>query len=96
MPDRKVRVPGHSMAMSSYAGVIFSLDDFLLTSGGLATTETTLFLFNKELFRNLSAEDTVMEPIRVMTANKLATSGKEWARTFEQYNRYVHTTYINT
>ena len=47
LPDSSDRIPGHTIAMSSYAGSIASLDDFYLTSAYLATTETTLFLWNK-------------------------------------------------
>ncbi len=54
-----------------------SLDDFYLTSSGLATTETTLFIYDKALLHNLRT-DVVMEPIRVMVANRLATNGDQW------------------
>lgn len=44
------RVPGHTMSMSSYAGNLFSLDDFYIISSGLVTTESTLFIYRKELY----------------------------------------------
>ena len=47
LPDSSDRIPGHTISMSSYAGSIASLDDFYLTSAYLASTETTLFLWNK-------------------------------------------------
>ena len=75
------------MAFSS-PGSVASLDDFYLTSAGLATTETTLFVYNKDLYRNLSPEDSVYEPIRVAVANRLAHFGSQWAKIFEKHNRF--------
>ena len=46
-------VPGHRLAMTSYAGTLYSLDDFYVLSSGLVTTETTLFVYNKELFKKI-------------------------------------------
>ena len=43
-------------------------------------------MWNKELLRNLPTE-AVMEPLRVMAANRLATDGKKWADVFKQFNR---------
>ena len=64
-----------------------SLDDFYLTSSGLAATETTLFIYDKEVVRDLTSEGVVMEPARVMAANRLAKSGLDWADTFRKHNR---------
>ena len=47
LPGSTDVIPGHTIAMSSYAGSIASLDDFYITSAYLAATETTLFLWNK-------------------------------------------------
>ena len=58
LPDSSDRIPGHTIAMSSYAGSIASLDDFYLTSAYLATTETTLFLWNKYVSMYFSLIDT--------------------------------------
>ena len=87
LPGSSRLIPGHTIAMSSYAGTIASLDDFYLTSAGLATTETTLFVYNKDLYGNLSHEDVVYEPIRVTVANRLAQFGSQWAKIFEKHNR---------
>jgi hypothetical protein len=46
------------------------VDDFVLTSAGLATTETTLFVYNKELLNEDFSVGMVLEPVRVMTANR--------------------------
>lgn len=48
--------------------------------------ETTNGNNNPQLWKDLSPSDAVFEPIRVMVANRLATSGKEWTQTFAQYN----------
>ena len=72
--------------MGFFLGSIASLDDFYLTSAGLATTETTLFVYNKELYRNLSSDFAVYEPIRVMVANRLAQFASQWGKMFEKYN----------
>ena len=68
-------------------GVAMSLDDFYLISSGLAATETTLFVYDQELFRNLTIEDSVYEPIRVMVSNRLAKNGSDWTNIFQQHNR---------
>ncbi len=87
LPGGNEVVPGHTLTMSSYIGTILSLDDFLLTSAQLATTETTLFIYDKELFRDADyTEDVVMEGARVMTANRLANNGPEWMDTFRKHN----------
>ena len=65
-----------------------SLDDFYLISSGLAATETTLFIYNKELFRDLQVEGVVYEPIRVMVSNRLSSNGQQWANMFQQHNRF--------
>ena len=45
----------------------------------MATTETTLFIYDKELFRDADyTKDVVFEGARVMTANRLAEDGKQW------------------
>ena len=70
-------MPGHTIAMSSYAGNIYSLDDFYSISSGLATLETTLFVYNSSLLEQNSAEGQLWEPVRVMVANRLGRGGEE-------------------
>ena len=69
------------------SGVALSLDDYYLISSGLASTETSLFIYDQELFRNLTPFDAVYEPIRVMVSNRLAKNGSEWANIFRKHNR---------
>ena len=74
-------------------GVALSLDDFYLISSGLAATETTLFVYDKELYKNLSSFESVYEPIRVMVSHRLAKNGSDWANIFKQHNRYLSMKY---
>ena len=41
-----------------------SLDDFYLVSSGLAAMETTLFVYDKELYRDSKTNNIIYEPIR--------------------------------
>ena len=77
-------IPGHTIAMTSYAGTLFSLDDFYTLSSGLVTLETTLFVYNISLFDLVTPVGTMWEPVRVMTANRLASSGREWTEIFRR------------
>jgi len=79
-------VPGHTISMTSYAGNIFSLDDFYTISSGLATLETTLFVYNKALYEQNSPTGQLWEPVRVMVANRLANTGKQWVELFSKHN----------
>jgi len=79
-------VPGHTIAMTSYAGTLFSLDDYYSISSGLASLETTLFVYNTSLLEQNSPLGQVWEPVRVMVANRLATGGRHWAGLFSQFN----------
>lgn len=65
LPDSPELVPGHTLTMSSYTATIISLDDFLTTSSGLATTETTLNIYNSSLYSNLDSSSQLFEPVRL-------------------------------
>jgi len=86
LPDSPELVPGHTLTMSSYTATIISLDDFLTTSSGLATTETTLNIYNSSLYTNLDSSSQLFEPVRVMAANRLATNGQEWTNIMSEDN----------
>ena len=79
-------VPGHTIAMSSYVGTVFSLDDFYSVSSGLTTLETTLFVYDSSLLEQISGSGQIWEPVRVMVANRLGRGGQDWAELFSQYN----------
>lgn len=78
-------IPGHTATFSSSPGRIFSGDDFYLISSGLATMETTIGNGNSSLFRYIKPT-TNLEYVRNIAANRLATSGEEWADIFSKYN----------
>lgn len=47
--------------------------------------ETTNGNYNSALWKYVSYQ-CVLEPIRVMVANRLATTGEEWCQIFGMYN----------
>eukprot|EP00658_Telonema_sp_P-2_P079714 TRINITY_DN777_c0_g1_i10.p1 TRINITY_DN777_c0_g1~~TRINITY_DN777_c0_g1_i10.p1 ORF type:complete len:577 (+),score=201.19 TRINITY_DN777_c0_g1_i10:317-2047(+) len=76
------------VTMSSYAGVIMSIDDWYMTGSRLAVMETTNGVYNNSLFvDNLKPKPEVVSYfIRVMIANFLATSSPNWVDTFVKFN----------
>uniref|UniRef100_A0A3B3HSJ2 Phospholipase B-like n=1 Tax=Oryzias latipes TaxID=8090 RepID=A0A3B3HSJ2_ORYLA len=79
-------LPGGTQAFSSYPGAIFSGDDFYILSSGLVTLETTIGNSNSTLWKFVQPTGTVMEWLRNIVANRLATTAKEWAEIFRKYN----------
>jgi hypothetical protein len=72
--------------MSSYPGVIFSIDDFYVTSAKLAVMETTIDNYNSSLWSLVQADSVVLEWIRVIVSNRLAVNGPQWCEFFSLYN----------
>ncbi|CAG08547.1 unnamed protein product, partial [Tetraodon nigroviridis] len=79
-------LPGGIQAFSSYPGSIFSGDDFYILSSGLVTMETTIGNNNPALWKHVQPTGTVFEWLRNIVANRLATTGKQWADIFSKYN----------
>lgn len=79
-------IPGEVQAFSSYPGTIFSGDDFYILSSGLVTIETTIGNNNAHLWSFVKPYGSVMEWLRNIVANRLATTGAEWAATFKKFN----------
>ncbi|XP_015253869.1 PREDICTED: putative phospholipase B-like 2 [Cyprinodon variegatus] len=79
-------LPGGTQAFSSYPGSIFSGDDFYILSSGLVTLETTIGNSNPALWRFVQPKGTVMEWLRNIVANRLASTSKDWAEIFSKYN----------
>lgn len=52
-------VPSESISMSSYPGMIYSMDDFYTLSSGLAVMETTIINYNRDLWKKVTTENTV-------------------------------------
>jgi len=74
------------IAFSSYPGNLQSIDDFYLTSQKLFVAETTNNVFNNTLYVNYILPQTVPEWVRIIVANRMATSGPEWADIFSKWN----------
>jgi hypothetical protein len=69
------------VTMSTYPGSISSIDDWYTTSHGLAVTETTNGLVSDTLFPKI-LPNAVSEFNRVMIANFVATTPKQWFTLF--------------
>jgi len=78
-------VAARKMSFSGYPGVIYSGDDFTVTSTGLAVIETTIGNSNPELWQFLTPQS-VLEGVRSMVATRLATGGDSWTRIFSKFN----------
>ncbi|XP_040272557.1 putative phospholipase B-like 2 isoform X2 [Bufo bufo] len=79
-------VPGSVQTFSSYPGTIFSGDDFYILSSGLVTLETTIGNSNPDLWKYIQPQNSVLEWLRNIVANRLATGGSEWANIFTKFN----------
>jgi hypothetical protein len=84
--DKNQLIPGHSVAFSSYPGVINSPDDYYILSSGLVVQETSIENFNKSLWESIRSNAIVLEFGRIIIANRLAKSGKEWTDIFGFHN----------
>uniref|UniRef100_A0A915Q441 Phospholipase B-like n=1 Tax=Setaria digitata TaxID=48799 RepID=A0A915Q441_9BILA len=82
----KQKVPGYATSFSSYPGSIASLDDFLLSSSGLAIIETTNAIFNYSLYDAVKAVGQLHCWIRSIIATRLANTAKQWITIFARYN----------
>ncbi|KAK3862560.1 hypothetical protein Pcinc_031586 [Petrolisthes cinctipes] len=78
--------PGHTVAFSSYPGILSSGDDFYILSSGLVTLETTTGNQNPALWKNVTAKGEIQEWIRTIVANRLGTNGKTWSDFFSMHN----------
>uniref|UniRef100_A0A7I4YEA6 Phospholipase B-like n=1 Tax=Haemonchus contortus TaxID=6289 RepID=A0A7I4YEA6_HAECO len=81
-------VPGHIVSFSGYPAQLASADDYTLTSAGLASTETTIAIFNKTLYSDayIRPEGSVHCWLRSVIANYLTKTPKEWVKLFSRYN----------
>ncbi|KAM3610637.1 uncharacterized protein V6R79_006785 [Siganus canaliculatus] len=85
-PSDNSPLPGGTQSFSSYPGSIFSGDDFYILSSGLVTLETTIGNSNPALWKFVQPSGSVLEWLRNIVANRLASTGKEWAEIFSKYN----------
>lgn len=79
-------IPGHTVSFSSYPGILHSGDDFYVLSSGLVTLETTIGNSNPALWVNVTAEGEILEWMRVIVSNRIATDGKTWSDYFSMHN----------
>lgn len=87
LPNAKYIIPGKKITFSSYPGLLYSGDDYYLLSSGMASMETTIENNNKKIAkRNTVPNGCVLEGIRAMVANRIATNGPQWAKIFSAYN----------
>lgn len=87
-------VPGQIISFSSYPGVLFSQDDFYSVSNSrdkvgknqLVIAGCAINNNNFELWNYINSTGKVLLGPRVMSANRLATSGHSWGITLVRYN----------
>lgn len=78
--------PGHTTTFASYPGMLYSSDDFALMSSGLAAIETTISVWNNDLFDKVQAKGQLHCWVRAIAANQLARTGREWCQIFRRHN----------
>ncbi|XP_050533950.1 putative phospholipase B-like 2 [Daktulosphaira vitifoliae] len=77
---------GQDITFSSYPGFVHSLDDFYITSAGLAVMETTNNIYNKSLWLDVQPIGQIFVFIRSMVANRISRDGTDWAKIFKLHN----------
>ncbi|KAJ5075778.1 phospholipase b-related [Anaeramoeba ignava] len=75
-----------SIVFSSYPGVIFSVDDFYVTSAQLGVLETTFNIFNDSLYKEYITNQTILTWLRVTAVNRLCTNGPDWIQMMNSIN----------
>eukprot|EP01117_Protostelium_nocturnum_P005086 TRINITY_DN183_c0_g1_i1.p1 TRINITY_DN183_c0_g1~~TRINITY_DN183_c0_g1_i1.p1 ORF type:complete len:521 (-),score=165.39 TRINITY_DN183_c0_g1_i1:104-1666(-) len=73
------------VSYSAYPGAIPSNDDYFLTSQNMVIMETTNNVYNMSLYQYVTPQ-TVPYFIRIMIANRMASSGEEWKKVMTLYN----------
>ena len=80
-------VPGHTVTFSGYPAALASADDFTLTSGGLLSIETTIAVFNEQLYwTKVKPQEQLHCWIRSYIANQLTATAHDWVKLFARYN----------
>eukprot|EP00879_Flechtneria_rotunda_P009863 GHRR01010315.1.p1 GENE.GHRR01010315.1~~GHRR01010315.1.p1 ORF type:complete len:548 (+),score=138.18 GHRR01010315.1:757-2400(+) len=72
-------------SLSSYPGMITSMDDFYILDSHLVVTETSNSVFDESLWAQVTPE-AALSWQRVLAANWLSSSGEEWAYWIKQHN----------
>jgi hypothetical protein len=80
-------LPGHTVSFPSYPGVISSTDDYYVINKKLVVMETTLEILNENVYdKILKADEYIPDFFRLLTANRLAVSGKTWVNWLKYIN----------
>ena len=79
----KTKTLPQSVSCFRYPGVLFSMDDFTLTSAGLTVIETTIGNSNADLWSHVTPSGCVLEGIRSMVANRMSSTGEQWTQIFK-------------
>mmetsp|Transcript_46687 Transcript_46687/g.143979 ORF Transcript_46687/g.143979 Transcript_46687/m.143979 type:complete len:550 (-) Transcript_46687:99-1748(-) len=79
-------VAAQSIAYSSFPGDVASTDDFYITSAKLAVIETSLSVFNMSIYDGVCNPTQLLSSVRVMVANRMASSGPQWVDVFSRQN----------
>lgn len=72
-------------SMSSFPGYLSSIDDWYMTSSGLAIMETTNGVFEPSLYAEVTPQS-VLSWLRSKLANHVASDGPAWVAAFSKYN----------
>ena len=78
-------VKAKSVLFSSYPASLSSNDDFYVTSNDLNVIETTNMFFNKTFYQLVEPES-LLTWQRVIIANRMSVTAKEWSSHFGAYN----------
>lgn len=70
------------------AGMITSMDDFYILDSHLVVTETSNGVLDPEVWKQVVPQSALSWQ-RVLAANWLSSSGKDWAHWIKQYNSGV-------
>ena len=83
--SNKNNLKSKTVAFSSYPASLFSQDDFYYVDSNLLVMETTNSIFNQTLYDLLKPES-LLTWVRVILANRLASSAEEWTNIFKKEN----------
>ena len=74
-----------TISYSSYPGMLSSFDDFYVTDT-LSVIETSISILNTSLYNGNIKPESLMYWVRVMAANRMASTAPQWTQIFARYN----------
>jgi hypothetical protein len=72
--------------IESFPGVLYSNDDFYITSAGLVVMETTNDVINMSIYRGHITPQSMMVWVRAILANRMTSRGSDWTSVMGLYN----------